>query len=1748
MILIFTQTLIPINMKNLVTTKAKKNILLFFLLCSFNFVFAQTKLIPAGSVIINMGSSAPTYANSLKPYGLVYNLMEIQHVPVVWSINPTKIKDGIDFTVDGQNFRGGTFIVEKKYVDIPSVATAINNFVSQGVIIHTTLTAVTVPVYKELFEFPNWVLDPVNGSIAQGYLTNAGIPSGAYRYSTPSGLTSCDDLFILTHADPTWATHGLPLLNWTAPVASGGTAGWLHTGCHSASMIENLGTPYPGATLRTNFLSVNGLWRYTNLVGPGFNNPVTGAVNPQHNNLNTPPFNVPLYPADAIMQYMNISGNAQGAGSEKIYLPTNGWRPTTKVPVFDANHPRMPTGLFPNQAASLVYGRAFGDPNRGMVMYQAGHDLDNGNESENVAAQRAFLNFSFDAPTGRAPIITNNTVAPLQINSGTSYTFNVSAISPRGSALSYAWSSTCGGSFATPTTLNTTFTAPLLTPGGSDADCLVSLVITDSCGRVSFYSYPIKIIAPPAPPVANNDSFVTYNTNSIMLTPLANDTDLDNDINPSSVTNLSSLTVAGGTFAINSFGTISFYPTPGFIGTATLTYSVCDLTPTVPLCDTAIITVTVLGSPCPAPQIVSSVPAYGSAITSSSSWSSTANALGAPNALGASATISGASLVIDFGAGNSPVVGTQIQFRIYSTTGVLVTGTIDASTTTTFPVAPVAVSTSALLAAPQTVTFTVTQANTRYIRVTGVNRFSLESVTYSRLICFTPSPPVANDDVVAAPLTEDDANGMVNVITNDTDPNGNPTAPLNGVGQFTVDLNTTLSGIQTSMTTAQGVWTLNSATGVVTFDPATNFSGTANLIYQLCDSTGLCDTAIITFTVNPVNDPPAANDDIVPTPLIEDGPDGTISILTNDTDPDGNPTAPLNGLGQFTVDINTLVAGIQTSVTNSQGVWTLNTSTGLVTFNPANNYFGLASLTYQLCDPSGLCDTAIITFTVSSVNDIPVANDDIVATPLMENGANGSVNIIINDTDGDGNPSAPLNGLGQFTVDLNTSVSGIQTVVTDAQGIWTLNTATGFVTFNPATNFYGTASLTYQLCDPTALCDTAVITFTVNPLARAALSGTNLTCNINATVSVQLIGSQPWSITYTNGSTPTTITGITASPYTFTVAPTTTTTYSLVSVSDVNGSGTVSGSAIVSRKVWNGSVNNRWEVANNWSPAGIPNQSDYVIIPVSSNNPIISGTDYKTFACKLLIRNNASLNILSSNTITVTNDVTVEASGNFQIENNASLIQIDNVSNSGNIEYKRTASVRKLDYVYWSSPVAGMNVSNLASPLSLGPIYKWNPTIANVNGGQGTWVAAASETMVNAKGYIARAPASFSSTTPQPLNASFTGTPNNGNIDYTISRGSDTNTSYHQGLNGIEITNYSDNWNLVGNPYPSAISASQFLLNNSSKIIGTVGIWTHGTLPLSTTPNPFYGSYGYNYTANDYIFFNFTGTTCCPLAPTDYYIGAGQGFFIQMKDGPTTSDVITFSNDVRNNNFSNATFYRTSEPETSVSNRSVRTIERNRIWLDVVNSNGQSSRTLFGYVQGATNGWDDLYDSYISLSGALAIYSVSDDKKHQIQGKKLPFEITDEVPVGMYAPTNGTYSIAIAAVDGIFNEKGVYLKDLLLNVTHNLKTSPYSFTTTAGSINDRFKVVYLSNSDNNKESSTNEVNDVIVSTNNAIEIKSLTNLIHHVTILDVLGIKVAEFENVSSNELIVDLEYKDRILLVKIQLQNGEEFTKKVKF
>jgi hypothetical protein len=82
--------------------------------------------------------------------------------------------------------------------------------------------------------------------------------------------------------------------------------------------------------------------------------------------------------------------------------------------------------------------------------------------------------------------------------------------------------------------------------------------------------------------------------------------------------------------------------------------------------------------------------------------------------------------------------------------------------------------------------------------------------------------------------------------------------------------------------------------------------------------------------------------------------------------------------------------------------------------------------------------------------------------------------------------------------------------------------------------------------------------------------------------------------------------------------------------------------------------------------------------------------------------------------------------------------------------------------------------------------------------------------MIPGKGYIFQAPLSFSATTPSIFEAFFSGIPNNGIIPIQVERGSIYGSAFF-GTNGSEINNLSDNWNLLGNPYPSAIDAMEFI-------------------------------------------------------------------------------------------------------------------------------------------------------------------------------------------------------------------------------------------------------------------------------------------------------------------------------------------------
>jgi hypothetical protein len=574
-------------------------------------------------------------------------------------------------------------------------------------------------------------------------------------------------------------------------------------------------------------------------------------------------------------------------------------------------------------------------------------------------------------------------------------------------------------------------------------------------------------------------------------------------------------------------------------------------------------------------------------------------------------------------------------------------------------------------------------------------------------------------------------------------------------------------------------------------------------------------------------------------------------------------------------------------------------------------------------------------------------------------------------------------------------------------------------------------------------------------------------------------------------------------------------------------------------KVWNGSVNTDWDVANNWTPTGIPTAADCVVIPDVTNDPIVSGGNYNGLGLNLTIQNNALLTVESDNAVTITDWININAGGDLQLNNSASLIQINNNANQGIMHMDRTASIRKLDYVYWSSPVASFSSSAISPGTNAGYIYKWAPTVANGTYASdfGKWVGG-NEIMALGKGYIVRGPDAYTAT-HQNYTATFVGTPNNGVINTPIQRSTYTGAPY-VGPTTTMVTLNDDNWNLLGNPYPSALNADAFLTANAANISGFVKIWTHGTLPSNMIVDPFYEDYQMNYTVADYITYNSLGST-----PPGYngMIGAGQGFFVLMNDLGATNESVIFNNTMRSHTFDNSQFYRTTE--NSEENSS---IEKHRIWLDLVSPTGTNTKTLIGYATGASNNLDNAFDApALGVKASFELYSIAENKELLIQGRTLPFDNNDQVPLGVTAPNDGMYTIALSLVDGRFlnTDQNIYVEDKLLNIIHDLKAAPYHFTIEAGTNENRFVLRYTNETLGNNDFLND--NSVLVVSNTNLSVVSTKNTIQSVLVFDVLGRLLVNKQNVNSLEVPLHEVQKNKApLVVQITLTNGTKVNKKV--
>jgi VCBS repeat-containing protein len=280
-------------------------------------------------------------------------------------------------------------------------------------------------------------------------------------------------------------------------------------------------------------------------------------------------------------------------------------------------------------------------------------------------------------------------------------------------------------------------------------------------------------------------------------------------------------------------------------------------------------------------------------------------------------------------------------------------------------------------------------------------------------------PPDAVDD--SATTAEDNA-VTVAVLANDTDPDGDPLTVM-AVGA-----------------PAHGSAVLN-GDGTVTYTPAANYNGADSFTYTVSDGQGGTDTASVSVTVTPVNDPPVASGWQYGTD--EDTP---LNDFLRASDVDGDPLT------------YALVAG------PAHGAVLLDAATGTFTYSPAADYNGTDTFTFKVNDGTVDSNVARVFVTVRPVNDAPVAKDDAYATaedtPLVVGAGPG---LLGNDSDVDGDPlSAVL-------------VSG------PSKGSLSLN-ADGSFTYTPSPNANGTDSFTYKASDGALDSNVATVTLAVTPV------------------------------------------------------------------------------------------------------------------------------------------------------------------------------------------------------------------------------------------------------------------------------------------------------------------------------------------------------------------------------------------------------------------------------------------------------------------------------------------------------------------------------------------------------------------------------------------------------------------------------------------------------------------------------------------
>ncbi|MDC0967998.1 VCBS domain-containing protein [Alphaproteobacteria bacterium] len=413
--------------------------------------------------------------------------------------------------------------------------------------------------------------------------------------------------------------------------------------------------------------------------------------------------------------------------------------------------------------------------------------------------------------------------------------------------------------------------------------------------------------------------------------------------------------------------------------------------------------------------------------------------------------------------------------------------------------------------------------------VTDVFNYTLSDGTATDIATITITINGVDDDITAVDDTDAvnegatisrSAGSSYDIDSDDTDPDASSSQSITAIRKGGTEGIGVAGTIGSALTGTYGQLTLNangSYSYVANQDAANalDAGATATDVFNYTVTSGSqTDTALITITVTGVDDDITAVDD---TDAVNE--DATISrsvgssydLDSDDNDPDTNSTSTITAIRKGGTEGSGDAGTIGSGLTGTYGTLTVNAN-GSYTYvadqaaADALDTGDTVTDVFNYTVTSGSqTDTAVLTITVTGINDAPVAAND---TGSVNEGAtltvsNGSSDIIDdNDTDADASSSLSVSAIRTGGSEGSGTAGSIGAALTGTYGQITLN-ADGSYTYvanQDAANALDandqvTDVFNYTLSDGTAT-DTATITITITGVNDAP-SGVNDTGYIN---------------------------------------------------------------------------------------------------------------------------------------------------------------------------------------------------------------------------------------------------------------------------------------------------------------------------------------------------------------------------------------------------------------------------------------------------------------------------------------------------------------------------------------------------------------------------------------------------------------------------------------------------------------------------